>query len=123
MTAEVVGLANTMIQLYIASDLTCDERHDYYSKTSIASYWGYLPFAQTSTTLAKSTALLIQNQKCDRDQHVGLISSIAKVSNPAPEDVIHLVSFTDPIVFFNSILDHEAREHIFVTLVVQWTTA
>lgn len=58
LTSEVASVAMPMIQLYVEMGLTCDERDNYHTITSVNIRPGNSFLMSTSTTLAKSAHLL-----------------------------------------------------------------
>ncbi|TRX91451.1 hypothetical protein FHL15_007675 [Xylaria flabelliformis] len=108
LTREVVDAAISVIRFYIETGLTCDERDTHFVTRAIASQWGFLPsLGPTFTTLAKSADFLLPSGRKATYQSFRLVSFIARASDPVVEDVVQMIPYTDPGLFFTQIVDHE----------------
>lgn len=115
--------AQSMIDFYVRDKrgLTCDEPDYPYAAFGLYNDFEVLLRFETSTTLAKSTELLIRKGGTATEQAIELVASIARVSEPVLEDVIQVMPYTDPGTFLTKVLDYECGMASFTYELLCWT--
>lgn len=119
-TRELIEAAQSMIDFYVRDKkgLNCDEPDPHTTATSL--YPRFLSKIQTSTTLAKSTDLLIRYEGTATDPAIELVASIARASEPVLKDVIRMIPYTDPGAFLTKVLDYESGMSLFIYESFRW---
>lgn len=109
-TRELVEAAKSMIDFYVRDKrgLNCDEPDLHFAATGLYTKSGLMPSLQTSTTLAKSTDLLVRYGATAAEAAIELMASIARASEPVFEDVIRMIPYTGAGTFLTRVLDYES---------------